>query len=258
MRKKLRAHVTYANVAATLALFMALSTGGAYAANEWTGANIQNETLTGEDVKGKFGTATTAAVNGSLTSADIHGQAANPSNGTPFVMGSLTGEDVRDGSLGGVEVAPNTLQANHIGTDAVGTGEVTNGALQAQDFAPGVLASFRAYGRILSTTHTRSKNVVSVYSPFQGAVCIKLAAGIDPSKSAPVATPDFPGSTRFFAGGDQAIVEIKGSADDCSPGELEVVTGARFQTYVTLENGSRVVKEVTNEPSNQPFFFVLP
>jgi hypothetical protein len=46
-----RPHLTYANVAATLALFASLSTGTVYAANEWTGNNIVNDSLTGADVR---------------------------------------------------------------------------------------------------------------------------------------------------------------------------------------------------------------
>jgi hypothetical protein len=46
-----RPRLSYANVAATLALFVAVSTGTVYAANEWTGANIVNDSLTGADIK---------------------------------------------------------------------------------------------------------------------------------------------------------------------------------------------------------------
>ena len=46
-----RPRPSYANVAATLALFAALSTGTVYAANEYTGANIVNDSLTGADIK---------------------------------------------------------------------------------------------------------------------------------------------------------------------------------------------------------------
>lgn len=46
-----RPRLSYANVTATLALFAALSTGTVYAANEWTGANIVNNSLTGADVR---------------------------------------------------------------------------------------------------------------------------------------------------------------------------------------------------------------
>ena len=48
--KRLRAKLTYANVVATLALFIALG-GSSYAAITITGKNIKNGTVTGKDIK---------------------------------------------------------------------------------------------------------------------------------------------------------------------------------------------------------------
>jgi hypothetical protein len=50
MLRRLRSRLAYANVTATLALFVALGGAGAYAANEWTGANIVDSSLTGQDI----------------------------------------------------------------------------------------------------------------------------------------------------------------------------------------------------------------
>ena len=58
---KLRARATYANVTATLALFVALG-GVSYAAVTITGKNVKNGSLTGADVK-----------NNSLTGRDVKG-----------------------------------------------------------------------------------------------------------------------------------------------------------------------------------------
>lgn len=51
MLSRMRSRLTYANVVATVALFFALTTGGAYAAIRITGANIVNGTVTGVDLK---------------------------------------------------------------------------------------------------------------------------------------------------------------------------------------------------------------
>src|SRR5256885_2419131 len=88
----------HATVVAYLALFIALG-GTAYAANEWTGDNIVDESLTGADIQGAAGTAVAPAVNGSLTTDDVAGQQADPANGTPFVDGTLTTWDIKDHSL---------------------------------------------------------------------------------------------------------------------------------------------------------------
>ena len=110
MRQKLRPHLTFANVASALALFIAVSTGGAYATHlVVNSSDVVNESLLSQDIKGTNGTATTAAVNGSLTGADISGQAAKPAIGQPFVEGSLTGADVKDSSLTGADVNESSL-----------------------------------------------------------------------------------------------------------------------------------------------------
>ena len=93
----------------TLAVFVALGGTGAYAANEWNSSNIQDETLTGADVKGRVGTYSDPAVNGSLTTYDIAGHAANAGNGTRFIDGSLTGQDIQDNSLVGADVNESTF-----------------------------------------------------------------------------------------------------------------------------------------------------
>ena len=51
MRPKLRNRLTYSNIVSSLALFLALGGGAAYAANEWTSENIVDESLLGEDIQ---------------------------------------------------------------------------------------------------------------------------------------------------------------------------------------------------------------
>src|SRR3954468_12815112 len=78
----LRGRLTYANVVATLALFVALG-GSSYAAVTLTGRNIKDSSLTGRDVKDK-----------SLAGADVKDS-------------SLTGSDVRNGSIGTDDLDPS-------------------------------------------------------------------------------------------------------------------------------------------------------
>jgi hypothetical protein len=79
---QLRARLTYSNVVATIALFVALG-GASYAAVTLTGRNIKDSTLTGKDVKDK-----------SLTGADVKDS-------------SLTGRDVRNGSIAAADLDPS-------------------------------------------------------------------------------------------------------------------------------------------------------
>jgi hypothetical protein len=125
---KLRPRSAY-DVLAALAFFIAVSTGSAYAINEWTGANIVDESLTGADVQGKAVAGTTPAVNGSLTTHDIAGQQANSASGTPFIDGTLTQWDIKNSSVTGGDLAGNTVGAADIATDAVGAPELAAAAV---------------------------------------------------------------------------------------------------------------------------------
>jgi hypothetical protein len=79
-----RPQLTYSNVVATLALFVALG-GSSYAAITITGRDVQDESLTGADVK-----------NSSLAGSDVKN-------------GALAGADVKNGSLAGIDVKNNSL-----------------------------------------------------------------------------------------------------------------------------------------------------
>jgi len=74
MPRRLRDHLTYANVMATIAVFVALG-GSSYAALSLTGSDIRNESLTGRDIR-----------NGSIRSPDVKNR-------------SLTGADIKVRSI---------------------------------------------------------------------------------------------------------------------------------------------------------------
>jgi hypothetical protein len=123
MLAKLRSHARH-NIVGYLALFVA---------NEWTGANIVDESLTGADVRGKAGTSTTPSVNGSLTTHEIAGQPANAANGSPFVQGSLTTWDIADGTLRSADVLDNSLGAADLAPNSVNTSKVANNEIRSAD-----------------------------------------------------------------------------------------------------------------------------
>jgi hypothetical protein len=134
MLARMRPRLTYANVMATLAFFLALSTGGAYATHlVVNSSDVVDNSLIGADVKGKAGTSTTASVNGSLTTDDISGQQGNPAVGSPFVQGSLTTWDVADGTLRSADVLDNSLGAGDLAPNSVNTSEVADNSLTGAD-----------------------------------------------------------------------------------------------------------------------------
>jgi hypothetical protein len=88
--------VTYSGVTATLALALAISTGGAYAANTLAPKN----SVTSKAIK-----------NGQVTTKDLRKNAAKSAQVAPE---SLTGADVRTGSLTGAEVAEGSLNLSDL------------------------------------------------------------------------------------------------------------------------------------------------
>jgi hypothetical protein len=120
-------------VVACIALFVALGPA-AYATHEViNSSDVVDNSLLGVDVKGTAGTASTRAVNGSLTGADISGQPANAALGQPFVPGSLTGFDVADGSLKLADHGANSVDASKIVNDASGADNVNATKLDGLD-----------------------------------------------------------------------------------------------------------------------------
>jgi hypothetical protein len=107
-RRRARPRLTYANITSTLALFIALGTGTAYAAATIGSAQVINESLTGADIK-----------NGSLTGYDI----ADNRIGTADVVG-LRSADVLDNTLRGVDVLDNSLSGADIADGTIGSDDV--------------------------------------------------------------------------------------------------------------------------------------
>jgi hypothetical protein len=169
MLSRIRAGLTYSNVMSTIAVFVALGGGAAYAAEAWTGDDIQDETLTGADVRGAppnnqqgfvDGTLETWDIkDGSIFPSDIADDTLGPSEIAPLSAGDLQGGSVggghvQDGSLGGADVANDSLDGNDIqnlnGSDIANDSldgfdiqnlsgaDIADGSVGPEDLAPGV------------------------------------------------------------------------------------------------------------------------
>jgi hypothetical protein len=139
MLRRLRRHMTYANVTATLALFFALAGGSAYAVNEWDGSNIQDETLTGADVRDET-IAGTDITNESIASEDIDDfsirggdMALNTLTGSTIQNGSLTGDQISNSSLTGSDVATGSIQGIDLRDNNVGGEDVRDNSIAGED-----------------------------------------------------------------------------------------------------------------------------
>jgi hypothetical protein len=93
MLRKLRSRITYANVVATLALFVAVGTGGAYAANTVFSSDIVNGEVKSVDIG-----------DNEINSADVKDQTLNT-----FDVHTFLGVDVVDNTLTGADVDESTL-----------------------------------------------------------------------------------------------------------------------------------------------------
>src|SRR3954453_6293206 len=116
MLAKFRARFTYANVMATIAVFIALG-GSYYAAFTVSGKNVKNSSLTGKDVR-----------NNSLTGADVKSiRSGDVSNGSllakDFAAGQVPAGPKGDRGLKGDKGTPGTARAyGSLGTCSDATG----------------------------------------------------------------------------------------------------------------------------------------
>jgi hypothetical protein len=121
MLKKLRPRSAY-DVMAAIGMFTALATGGAYAANEWNGSNIQDGTLTGADIQD--------------LSLGLPDYGANS-----ISTGKLKDQDVRTADLRDLNVTNSK-----IAWDSVSSGKVINNNLTGDDINESTLAGVKVSG----------------------------------------------------------------------------------------------------------------
>src|SRR3954470_13562414 len=119
MFSRIRSHLTYANVVATLCLFLVLSGGTAVAL---TGSNtVFSDDIVDNQVKSADVRDDTLA-GGGLTAADLRAASVG---GSEVTNDSLTGGDVKESSLGRVPQAGNArtldgLLSTHFGIGILG------------------------------------------------------------------------------------------------------------------------------------------
>jgi hypothetical protein len=128
--RRIRRHLTFANVASALALCVALGTGGAWAAatigpgdikdNAVRSRHIDNHAIHGPDIAGN-------AVGAAILADDTTGRA-------------LTGTDVTDNSLGGTDVTDNSLGSADVTDNSLTGADVADGTLGGADISEGTLA----------------------------------------------------------------------------------------------------------------------
>jgi hypothetical protein len=129
MLRRIRPHLTYANVMVTLLAFVVLGGGAAYAANTIGSLDVIDESLLSQDIKdgavkvadvGQGAVATDEIANGQVRAADLGAGEVRTGN---VANDNLTGVDVAQNALKGADIDESTL--SNIGGGGPAGGDLT-------------------------------------------------------------------------------------------------------------------------------------
>jgi hypothetical protein len=143
MVDRFRRYVTFANVVSLLALFVAVSTGGAYAANTVFSTDIVDGQVKTPDLAGLAVTAAKLGPN-SVTSAKIQNKqvlnvdlADDAVTTDKVTNGAIGASDIGSSAVGQDEIATDGVAASEIADNSIDAGEIVDNSLGANDLAAG-------------------------------------------------------------------------------------------------------------------------
>ena len=212
---KVRSVFRFSNVVVGAAVALVLTTGTAYAADEWTGDNIVNGSLTGADIKSNSVPGTdlkndsiegSKIVNGTITSLDI-------------ADGGVTSADVLDETLSALDIAASAVGPSEIATDGVGATEIQNDSIDS-----GEIVDFSLTNQDIGVLFASINADATVASSSGGVTATDLGVGtyevdfgVNVSNCAPIVTQG-----EAAAGG--ASGAITGATDRSGNAEAFFVT----------------------------------
>jgi hypothetical protein len=229
----IRRHLSYANVTATLALFIALSTGGAYAANQLAPKSVGAKQLrpgavTADKIRKQAVTAPKikelAIKQGKIANdAIVASKIADGSIGTSKIAGgAVTADKIPDDSLTGQKINEGTLgqvpSASH--ADSASFADSSNPEAFAKVDSEGT--TFPAYSKGIGTSNVKQGKEPGIY-------CVEVPGFVPRGAQA---TPEFSSHA-------DVSVYVNFFTERCPYPKVEV------QTY---NNGTR---------QKEPFFIVL-
>jgi uncharacterized protein YjbI with pentapeptide repeats len=117
-----RRRLSYANIVATMAVFLAIGGGAAFAASTLPANSVNSKTvkdnkLKSVDLKDGKAVSTDDVIDASLTGTDV---ADDSLTGTDVANASLTGADINDASLTGADVNDNSLTGDDVDESTLG------------------------------------------------------------------------------------------------------------------------------------------
>jgi hypothetical protein len=249
--RRIRSHLTFANVASAIALFVALSGGTAIALG---GSN----TVFTDDIANDTQAASGGNPAGGLVAADLRPNSVGSSEVTNE---SLTTSDIKNSSLGNGDFLTGSVDTRVATNNSLTGNDVADGSIASGDLAPSARGA-RAYGRVeFNSSLSRSKNVVSVSKPpsTTGVYCITLAAGIDPASAVLVVGPDYSNNGTSTAFDTTSVVEWDASAVTCGSQSLEVRTFVYDGDPLDNNDGTGDTAGGDSLTANdEPFAFVVP
>jgi hypothetical protein len=138
LRSRLRRNLTFANVCSFLALFVALATGGAYAANTVFSTDIVDGEVKNADLAdatppgqlGPQGVSTEKIEDAAITAAKIANAAVG---GAQIANGAVGGAQIADGAVASAEVADGAIADADIASDALDGSKVADNSLTPAD-----------------------------------------------------------------------------------------------------------------------------
>jgi hypothetical protein len=167
MLRRLRPRLTFANVCSVLALFIALSTGTAYAANTVFSHDIVDGEVKRPDIRNN-------AVNdakvedGSLLGTDLTFEtitnaqiATDAVQATEIADNSIDGGEVVDGGLSALDLAVDAVGASEIASSAVGSSEILDGSVGTAEVATNSLTTADLLGADISGNISLTANAVA-------------------------------------------------------------------------------------------------
>ena len=247
MLTKYRRHLTFPKVTATLALFFALGTGGAYAADTIGSSDIINESILSQDIKNaevkgadvaENAITSTKINNGSIINSEL---GANAVTSAKVLDNNLTGADVLESSLGKVGDA-DTVDGKHASELEV-----------------------RAYGRIDPAqcagpglevcTVYEAKNVTYAQRNSTGNYCIKVPGATGHGEGPLIATVD--SQRTAVPSGNTSVMSVE---EGYCAGDEFVVQTSRQPTVVVPAQGGGTVAVAGNAvfASDVAFSFIVP